>query len=88
VRRTFELKQVPTGDIMLKMYHDEDADVYINGALATKTTGFVTQYSLFAISAEAQKALRPGTNTIAIHCHQTTGGQYIDAGLVELSERR
>src|SRR5262249_49979097 len=86
VRRAFELKEAPAGDIMLKMYHDEDADVYINGVLATKTTGFVTQYSLFAISAEAQKTLKPGTNTIAIHCHQTTGGQYIDAGLVKLVE--
>jgi hypothetical protein len=57
------------------LHHDEDAEVYINGVLAIVASGFITGY-------EGRPALKPSKILIAIHCHQTIGGQYIDFGLV------
>ena len=57
-----------------------------NGVLAAKVAGFITDYTEVPLTAAGKAALKPGANVIAVHCHQTGGGQYIDAGLVEVKE--
>jgi Glycosyl hydrolases family 2, TIM barrel domain/Glycosyl hydrolases family 2, sugar binding domain/Glycosyl hydrolases family 2 len=84
LRRTAELKALPTGEVFLRVHHDEDVEIYINGVLAGKAGGFVTEYGLLPMTPEGRKALKAGENVIAVHCKQTTGGQYIDVGIVEL----
>jgi hypothetical protein len=84
LRREVDVKELPAGDVFLRIHHDEDYDVYINGVLAAKSGGFVTDYGLAPINADGRKALKAGKNTIAVHCKQTGGGQYIDVGIVEL----
>lgn len=85
LRRTFELAKVPDGEICLSIHHDEDVEVYLNGRPAATAAGYTTAYEELPISAEARSSLKPGKNLIAIRCRQTTGGQYIDAGLVRLA---
>ena len=88
IRRHFNL---PAGDYShaeLLLHHDDDAEIYLNGALATKQSGYIAEYQEFPIAAEARQALKPGDNVIAIHCHQNGGGQFIDAGIVEVTEMK
>jgi Glycosyl hydrolases family 2, TIM barrel domain/Glycosyl hydrolases family 2/Glycosyl hydrolases family 2, sugar binding domain len=82
LRREFTLPAATPANPVLEMHHDEDAEVYINGVLATRVGNFTVDYEIFDIAPGAVAALKPGaTNVIAIHCRQTSGGQYIDAGL-------
>ena len=85
LRRTFELDKANADTVLLSIIHDEDAVVYLNGVKAAELSGFTGSYTLVPVSAQAQKALKKGTNVLAIQCHQTQGGQSIDAGLVELT---
>ena len=82
IRREFDVKDAVSSPLLM-MHHDEDAKVYINGVLAAKAPGYVSEYEEFDLSPQAKAGIKTGKNTIAIHCHQTTGGQYIDAGIVD-----
>jgi hypothetical protein len=88
IRREIMLPDAPTGDLYLNLHHDEDAEVYINGQLVAKVSGYTTDYEEVAISPEGRVALKAGKNVIAVHCHQTTGGQYIDLGISSVKARR
>jgi hypothetical protein len=89
IRRTLTVDRLPrAGTIGLSIHHDEDAEVYVNGQLVKTLTGYTTGYTLLTLSDEASAALKPGRNSLAVHCHQTGGGQYIDVGLIVIEEQR
>jgi hypothetical protein len=84
LRRAITLPEGPYTHFYLQLHHDEEAEIYLNGVLAARLTGYSTGYKDVPISEDARKALRPGANVLAVHCRQTAGGQYIDVGLMNL----
>lgn len=81
LRRNFNLENRKEGELKLLMHHDEDAKVYINGVLAVSVTGYTTNFNLIDMRPEAVATLKPRGNTLAVHCKNRTGGQFIDVGL-------
>jgi Domain of unknown function (DUF1793) len=84
LRRTFDLPQEVDQSLRLHIHHDEDAEIYINGVLARRVAGFTTDYRRLRIDPAALKTLTSKGNTLAVHCHQTGGGQYIDVGFATI----
>lgn len=84
LRREVTLPEGDPGEILIRMHHDEDADVYINGILALTVNGYTTDYEEFQLTPAGKTALKPGKNLIAVRCRQTAGGQYIDLGFVSI----
>lgn len=86
IRRSFKVNGIEDSqlnDLRLWLFHDEDAEIYINGKLAAKVTGFNHGYEMWPLLPEGLNSLKldGSDNVIAIHCKQTSGGQFIDCGL-------
>lgn len=89
LRRTFVMPAGGSANLQFLVYHDEDVEIYVNGALAARESGFLTGYQPLAIRPAAKALLTPGANiTLAVHCRQTTGGQGVDVGLANVVQRR
>lgn len=87
LRRSFELEEAAEDELYLRIHHDEDAEIYLNGRKVREVRGYSTSYRDVLLDAEARTELKEGRNLLAIHCRQTDGGQYIDAGLVALRSK-
>ena len=84
LRREFTMPEGKWSDLQFRLHHDEDAEVYVDGVLATEVSGYVTDYEAVPIKTKARELLKPGQHILAVHCRQTVGGQYIDVGIIDL----
>lgn len=87
LRRAFTMPSGTYTNLEFYVYHDEDVEIYVNGVLAAVDSGYLTDYEPLEISPKALALLKPGTQTtLAVHCHQTEGGQGVDVGLAQIKE--
>ena len=79
---------VPSAALQLLVFHDEDVEIYFDGVLAARQEGFVSDYEPMEIAPGARRLLKSGAKLlVAVRCRQTVGGQGIDVGIAEMSQR-
>jgi hypothetical protein len=91
IRRSFDLDasvagRIAEARIFLRIHHDEDAQVFLNGEMVADLEGYTRGYRLVELDPNHTALLKANRNILAIHVRQTGGGQYIDAGIVEWVE--
>ncbi len=83
VRREFTLDKTGFNKLFLKINHDDNADVYLNGEKIYSYVGWLNKFGYFAIPEAAKRKLVKGKNVLALHVVNTRGGAWMDAGIVD-----
>lgn len=81
VRRNFTLKEVnPRSRYTLRVCHDDNYRIYVNGHLLDAATGWTDGKKYVSIPLPCN-LLREGTNVIAAYIQQNWGGRFYDCGM-------
>lgn len=82
VRREFTLDQTAFNNLFLKLNHDDNTEVYLNGERIYSHVGWLNKFHYFPIPESVKRKLVKGKNVLAIHVANTAGGAWLDAGIV------
>jgi hypothetical protein len=82
MRQEFDYNGSTFDEAMLIIRCDDTAQVYVNGIEIWKSDAWTNSYTGIDVTKSLLSAIKKGKNTIAIHCHEYNGGQFIDAALL------
>ncbi len=86
VRRVFTLNNTDIDKLFLKINHDDNTEVYLNGEKIYSYVGWLNKYKYVPVEDAIKQKLKKGKNILAIHIANTAGGAWLDAGLVTLKK--
>ncbi|MGN6601958.1 MAG: glutaminase domain-containing protein [Ginsengibacter sp.] len=79
VRRVFSVNKTHFNKLFLKLKHDDNIEVYLNGKEVYHYKGWTGKYQYIPLNSDV---LKNGKNVLAIHIANTAGGSFLDAGIV------
>lgn len=86
VRRVFDLQDLNIEQLILQLKHDDDVEVFLNGAKVYSCGPCVSgEFKGHLVADDIKAKLRKGKNLLALHCTNTGGRAVLDAGLSKRS---
>ena len=82
MRRSFVWNGGDMNGLFLKLIHDDNAEIYLNGEKIYSHTGWLSKYHYIPLPESAAKKLVKGKNVLAVHVANTAGGASLDVGIV------
>ena len=87
VRREFTIpNDLASGDVYLIYSHDDIFELYLNGSQLVKTA--YEWHNNVVLKIDRSLLAQGEKNVIAVHCHNRTGGGYVDFGLFQEDARK
>lgn len=80
-RKTFEYDEAELRHAGLVIRHNDSTEIYINGQKIAGVRGSKGYY-LIVVTEEFKKAVKKGSNVIAVHSHEGGKGQWVDLGIL------
>ncbi len=85
-RLEFELSELPSTNLQLKIRHLDSIKIYFNGVLV-HTNLLWAGPKLIALAKKSIDALHLGKNVIAVHCSSPRNEKYLDIGLIDAGDK-
>ena len=81
MRRSFTLNSIPERKMYLRLFHDDNVEVYLNGEKIYSCDCWNNSAKDLPLDDAVKAKLVKGKNVLAIHVANTAGGQGLDVGL-------
>ncbi len=83
VRREVNITNTDFNKLFLKLQHDDDVEVFLNGQSVYAYKGYTGKFVYLPLKDEIKNIIKPGKNILAIHVTNNIGGAWLDAGIVD-----
>ncbi|MBG9375052.1 DUF4965 domain-containing protein [Panacibacter sp. DH6] len=83
VRRSFDLANTDINELYLRMQHDDNVQVYLNGEEIYNCNCWNGKIENYKMDDAVKSRLKKGKNVLAIHIANTAGGSWLDAGFAD-----